>query len=61
MEKELISVLACPVCQGELKLKVAKENKKEVVSGLLYCCTCDKQYPIIDGIPNLLPSDHVIG
>ena len=57
MKKELMQILACPVCKGELKLKVDKEEHDEVVTGSLYCSTCDYSYPIVDTIPNLLPPE----
>jgi uncharacterized protein YbaR (Trm112 family) len=55
MKRELMDILACPVCKGELKLTVIEENKKEIVSGSLFCAECNHNYPIEDTIPNLLP------
>jgi len=55
MKKELIQILACPVCKGELQLKIDKEEGKEVIAGSLYCPKCQYSYPIVDAIPNLLP------
>jgi len=57
MKRELMDILACPVCKGELELKVEKENDKEIVTGSLYCPKCKVRYPIVDTIPNLLPPD----
>jgi len=57
MKKELMDILACPVCKGELKLTVEEENETEVISGSLYCPRCDVHYPIVDSIPNLLPPE----
>lgn len=57
MKKELMNILACPVCKGNLELSVAEENEKEVVNGSLYCPSCSTHYPIVDTIPNLLPPD----
>ncbi|MBI2850142.1 MAG: methytransferase partner Trm112 [Chloroflexi bacterium] len=59
MKKELIEILVCPVCKGELELTVKKENKQEIVTGALYCRKCDHRYPIEDTIPNLLPPERV--
>ena len=56
MKRELMDILACPVCKGDLELSV--ENKTEIVSGSLYCPRCDAHYPIVDTIPNLLPLDR---
>jgi len=58
MKKELMDILACPVCKGELQLDVGVENEREVVSGSLYCSKCDVRYPIADSVPNLLPPDQ---
>ena len=57
MKKELMEILACPVCKGELELKVEVETGDEVVTGSLVCHRCDETYPIDDAIPNLLPPD----
>jgi len=58
MKRELMNILACPVCKGELGLAVERENEQEILSGKLYCPKCDYHYPIVDSIPNLLPPDE---
>ena len=55
MKKELMDILACPVCKGSLVLNIEEENEREVVTGTLYCAKCSECYPIKDTIPNLLP------
>ncbi len=55
MKKDLMDILACPVCKGALKLKVEEDLGDEVVKGSLLCGACDETYPIEDSIPNLLP------
>jgi len=55
MKKELMKILVCPVCKGELQLNIDKQQEEEIVSGSLYCPECRYSYPIIDAIPNLLP------
>lgn len=57
MKKDLMDILACPVCKGDLELKAEEEDEKEVITGSLYCAKCNQQYPIADGIPNLLPPE----
>ncbi|HDS44569.1 MAG TPA: Trm112 family protein [Methanomicrobia archaeon] len=55
MKKELMDILACPACKGDLELSIqAEDEQNEVVTGSLYCRQCDARYPIEDGIPNLL-------
>jgi uncharacterized protein YbaR (Trm112 family) len=58
MKRELMKILVCPVCKGELKLTVDEENEKEIVTGSLYCPKCNVTYPITDTIPNLLPPEQ---
>ncbi|MFH0914030.1 MAG: methytransferase partner Trm112 [Chloroflexota bacterium] len=57
MKKDLMEILACPVCKGKLELTVTEENEREVVSGSLFCPKCQVRYPIEDTIPNLLPPE----
>jgi uncharacterized protein YbaR (Trm112 family) len=54
---DLMEILACPVCKGELILKVTKEGAGEILEGTLHCKACNHTYEIQDGIPNLLPPD----
>ena len=58
MKKELMDILACPVCKGELALSIEEEKEQEIVTGFLYCQRCNVNYPIVDTIPNLLPPDQ---
>jgi uncharacterized protein YbaR (Trm112 family) len=55
MKKELMDILCCPTCKGNLELKVKDEEKNEVINGSLTCKKCNKIYDIEEGIPNLLP------
>ena len=58
MKRELVDILACPVCKGGLELNVEVEGGGEVITGSLHCSECDVSYPIVDSIPNLLPTDQ---
>lgn len=55
MRKELIEILACPLCKGTLVLRVDEEKGEEVLRGSLLCGSCPEEYPILDAIPNFLP------
>ena len=55
MKRSLMDILCCPVCKGDLVLTVVREDEKEVIDGTLHCDVCSVDYPIQDGIPNLLP------
>ena len=57
MKKDLMEILACPVCKGELELNSEEEEGDEVLTGSLFCAACNESYPIEDTIPNLLPPE----
>ncbi|MEE9198311.1 MAG: methytransferase partner Trm112 [Dehalococcoidia bacterium] len=57
MKKDLVDILACPVCKGELELTIDKEEGGEITTGSLFCARCSEKYPIVDAIPNLLPPE----
>ena len=55
MKRDLMKILACPICKNNLKLIVREEDEEEVITGALCCESCDRLYPILDAVPNLLP------
>jgi uncharacterized protein YbaR (Trm112 family) len=46
IDKELLDILACPACKGDIVYD--QENEK------LICQECGRRYPIRDGIPVML-------
>ena len=58
MKPELVELLCCPVCRSPLELSVKARAGEEIESGHLRCQACGVDYPIEDGIPNLLPPDE---
>jgi len=53
-----MDILACPVDKYHpLELSVTKEDDKEVLEGKIHCPKCNTDYPIEDGIPNMLPPE----
>ncbi len=55
MKKDIVNLLCCPVCKGELDLEVKEEENDEVTQGFFTCSKCNVKYPIDNAIPNLLP------
>jgi len=47
--KELLEILACPLCKGEVEYDPQRE--------ILICKTCKVYYEIIDGIPDMIPEN----
>jgi len=58
MQPQLMEILVCPMCKGDLDLAVEKEVDGDIVTGTLTCKACHERYPIEDGIPNMLPPDQ---
>jgi len=56
MKYSILDVIACPECGSPLQLNAFSEDTSthEVLSGVLKC-QCDAWYPIIFGVPRLLP------
>ncbi len=46
IDKELLAIMCCPDCHGDLELNEAQAK--------LLCVKCGKRYPIRDGIPVML-------
>lgn len=44
IDQELLAILACPACQGDVELKEEK----------IVCVKCGRKYPVKDGIPVML-------
>jgi uncharacterized protein YbaR (Trm112 family) len=44
IDKELLDILACPVCKTDVKLEQEK----------IVCANCGRRYPIKDDIPIML-------
>jgi len=55
MRRQIIPLLCCPICKGDLSLTVVKEDETEILEGMLHCASCGVNYPIEEGIPDLLP------
>jgi uncharacterized protein YbaR (Trm112 family) len=57
MKESLLDILCCPLDKSDLELAVDREDDEEILAGRLVCTDCGEEYPIGDGIPNLLPPD----
>jgi hypothetical protein len=45
-DEQVLELLACPACQGSLRLKAGDTR--------ISCAGCGKKYPVEDGIPVLI-------
>lgn len=57
MKPRLLDLLACPLCHGGLDLEAGRREGDEVLEGRLECRACHQGYPLLGGIPRLLPPD----
>jgi len=55
MKKDMLDILCCPTCKGDLSVDIKKEEKGDIIEGSFTCKKCKVKYSIEDGIPNLLP------
>ena len=57
MRDGLLPFLRCPVCQGNLSLATDERVGPHVMRGRLHCAACQRDYPIVGGVPRLLSRD----
>jgi len=48
VDKELLEILACPSCRGDVELQAVGDGEQIV------CLSCGLRYPVRDGIPVML-------
>jgi len=51
LDKKLLEILACPDCHGDIDYRVDKTKET------LKCKKCGRVFPVVDGIPQMLPKD----
>src|ERR1043166_5083561 len=57
MKRRLTDYIGCLYCKTKLTLIDAVQEQGEIITGKLTCAQCQRQYPIRDGIPRLLPDE----
>ena len=58
MNKTMMDILACPMDKNHpLELFEIKEKDNIILEGALFCQKCSRFYPIIEGIPIMLPDE----
>lgn len=60
MHKVLIPLLLCPICHGELRNQIVKEDTTRIVEGEFTCKECKRRYLIIDEIGFFLETKEAI-
>jgi len=61
MRERLLELVICPECKQELHIEIFSADVDGTINeGVLACIACARRYPVINGIPRLLP-DSLIG
>jgi SAM-dependent methyltransferase len=55
MRPGLAARLCCPSCRSALTLQATDESEGAIVTGSLRCAGCTRVFPILSGVPRLLP------
>jgi uncharacterized protein YbaR (Trm112 family)/ubiquinone/menaquinone biosynthesis C-methylase UbiE len=55
VKPRLLELLACPFCHGQLSLETGRRQGDEIVEGRFECDGCRQGYPLLRGVPRLLP------
>lgn len=56
MKPRLLELIVCPDCCGNLVCEPSRQDGDDILSGVLRCQRCACQFPIVKGIPRLLPA-----
>lgn len=57
MKEDLMEIICCPLDKSTLELDAIRRDDDEILEGRLVCTECGEEFPIEEGIPNLLPAD----
>lgn len=58
MKRSMLDILACPIDKHyPLELHDIEAAGDDVRQGVLFCTKCSRYYPVIDGIPVMLPDE----
>jgi uncharacterized protein YbaR (Trm112 family)/SAM-dependent methyltransferase len=62
MNKKLLDHLSCPFCEGNIKIrKELQQEDSALLYGVLSCVECNSHYPIVEGIPIMMPPERRLG
>ena len=59
MRVEHGELLCCPDCHGDFERTTLKEEQGDILEGILRCVPCKRIYPLINGIPRILPNSLI--
>ncbi len=54
MKRQMMDILVCPECKGQLVITVISEAQGDIITGSLSCGTCEIDFPIANSVPNFM-------
>ncbi|MBI3070805.1 MAG: methyltransferase domain-containing protein [Deltaproteobacteria bacterium] len=57
MKRELLDVLCCPKCAGDIAWTAGSNSGAEIQDGAVRCEACRQEYPVVNGILRFVPTD----
>lgn len=59
MQLKTIEKLCCPFDKSDLNLQVlVKDTAQNIIEGILNCTVCQRNYPIVYGVPIMAPDEY---
>ncbi|WP_413670732.1 Trm112 family protein [Mucilaginibacter sp. Mucisp86] len=59
MQLKTIEKLCCPFDKSDLNLQVlVKDTAQNIIEGILSCSACQRNYPIVYGVPIMAPDEY---
>lgn len=59
MNKSLAKKLCCPMDKHDLDIDIFTEtDENEILEAIMNCPQCNRQFPVIYGIPILIPDEY---
>lgn len=61
MKHSLVDLLACPACMHDLSVEREDGELGETKSGVLFCGSCGRNYPVRDFVPRFVQAENYAG
>ncbi|WP_018126856.1 Trm112 family protein [Balneola vulgaris] len=58
MQKQLLKKLCCPIDKSDLEVQIFTEQEDEILEALMTCPECNRFFPVIYGLPILIPDEY---
>lgn len=59
MTEQLLEKLCCPIDKHDLEIDILTESEEgEILEALMSCPDCHRYFPVIYGIPILIPDEY---